>query len=109
MFTSSYSHNVPTGQVAVSTGISWARKHAPDDTQGIRDRTMIRILNTQALTSGAQLVGCRPAKQKAAGLIPGQGTRLGCGFGPQLRCVQETTSLSFPLPPLLSKKKLNLF
>lgn len=35
MFTSVIHHNVPAGQVAVSTGISWARKHTPDDTQGI--------------------------------------------------------------------------
>ena len=34
-----------------------------------------------ALTSVAQLVVCRPAKQKVSGLIPNQGICLGCGFG----------------------------
>ena len=37
-----------------------------------------------ALTGVAQLVGLPSAKQKVTGSIPGQGTRLGCRFGPQL-------------------------
>ena len=37
-----------------------------------------------ALTDEASLVGCHPEKGKVAGLIPGQGTCLGCGFSPLL-------------------------
>ena len=32
----------------------------------------------------AQWVGYHPANQKIANLMPGQGTGLGCGLGPQL-------------------------
>ena len=35
-----------------------------------------------ATTGMAQLVGCRPPKQNVAGVIPGQGTCLDGGFGP---------------------------
>ena len=37
-----------------------------------------------ALTVVAQCVGCHPANQNFAGLIPGQDTCLGCGPGPRL-------------------------
>ena len=37
-----------------------------------------------ALTGVAQLVRHHPTKRKVSGSIPGQGTRLGCGFSPQL-------------------------
>ena len=37
-----------------------------------------------ALTGMAQWVGYHPANQKIANLMPGQGTGLGCGLGPQL-------------------------
>ena len=47
------------------------------------------ILTQGVLTAMAQLVGCRPAKQKVAGSVPGQGTCLGCGFSPQLGCILE--------------------
>ena len=40
----------------------------------------------------AQLVGHRPAKQKVAGLIPGQGTCLGCGLGPWAKYTQGPRS-----------------
>ena len=36
------------------------------------------------LTSMVQLVACHPTKQKVMGLIPSQGTCLGCGLGHQL-------------------------
>ena len=36
-----------------------------------------------------QLVGRRPPKQKVTSLIPGQGTFLGCSFGPPLGHVQR--------------------
>ena len=65
-----------------------------------------------ALTSMAQWVGHHPANQKVAGLIPGQGTCLGCGPGPWIGvCERQPTDVSltpqcfspslFPsLPPL---------
>ena len=37
-----------------------------------------------ALAGVAQWTGCQPADQKATGLIPSQGTRLGCKPGPWL-------------------------
>ena len=40
-------------------------------------------------------VGHCPAKQKAAGLVPGQGTCLGCRFGPWSEHVQEATGGCF--------------
>ena len=49
----------------------------------------------KALTGVAELVGCHPTKQGVAGWIPGQGTCLGCGPGPQLGCVREATDQSF--------------
>ena len=35
--------------------------------------------------------GCHPVHQKVVGLIPGQGTYLGCVFDPHLGCIQEAT------------------
>ena len=40
----------------------------------------------------AQLVGCRPAKPKVIGSVPGQGICLGCGQGSWLRRIQDTTN-----------------
>ena len=64
------------------------------------------------LTSVAQLVGCCSAKRKATSSIPGQGTCLGCGFGPWWGHVRgsqsmfllhiDVFSLSLFLPPSLS-------
>ena len=53
-------------------------------------------------------VGRRPAERKVAGLIPGQGTCLGYGFGPWSGCVQEATDQCFSpffLPPVPSKSE----
>ena len=36
-----------------------------------------------ALAGVAQRIECKPANQRVAGLIPSQGTCLGCGPGPQ--------------------------
>ena len=69
-----------------------------------------------ALTCVAQLAGPRPTKRRVAGSIPGQGTRLGCGLGPWLGHMLETTSWCFSLastflslslspPPFPSLKK----
>ena len=39
--------------------------------------------NLMALAGVAQWIERRPANQRVAGLIPSQGTCLGCGTGPQ--------------------------
>ena len=36
-----------------------------------------------SLAGVAQWIECRPANQRVSGLIPSQGTCLGCGPGPQ--------------------------
>ena len=40
----------------------------------------------------AQLVGTLSPKGKVVGLIPGQGSYLGCGFDPQSKCIWEATN-----------------
>ena len=45
-----------------------------------------------ALAGEAQWIGCRPENQRVAGLIPSQGTSLGCGPGPGVGGVQEATT-----------------
>ena len=45
-----------------------------------------------ALAGSLSCVECHPLHQKVAGLIPGQGTYLGCGFNPQSGCVWEATN-----------------
>ena len=52
---------------------------------------MLKIKNS-SLISVAQLVGHHPAKQTVAGSTPRQDTFLGCGFGPQLGCIEEATN-----------------
>ena len=75
------------------------------------ERTLTLRVVKWALTDVAQLVGCHPVKWKVTGLIPGQGTCLGCRFGPPSGRVQEATnqstflSLSFSLPSPRSKNK----
>ena len=70
------------------------------------------LLNPQlrALAGVAPWTECRPADRKVDGLIPCQGSRLGCGQGLKLEGAQEAIdryflSLSFFLPPSLSKNK----
>ena len=50
-----------------------------------------------ALAGVAQLVGHSPANLNITGLIPGWGTGLGCGNGPQSGRVQEATDWCFSL------------
>ena len=51
----------------------------------------------------AQLVGALSrAPKRVAGLIPGQGTYLGCKFNPQSGCVWEATDRCFYLSLFLS-------
>ena len=58
-----------------------------------------------ALTYVAQLIGHHPAKQKVTGLIPSQGTCLGCRCGPWSECIKKAMdgcfSLMFSLPLFL--------
>ena len=65
-----------------------------------------------ALTSVAQLVGPHPANWKVAGLIPSQGTCLGCRPGPQLGHVQKVGDRCFSITllflSLLLSLKINL-
>ena len=66
----------------------------------------------------AQLVKVSLCTPKICGLIPSQGTYLGCGFIPWLGCMQEATnrcffltslflSFSFPFPPRFPHSKIN--
>ena len=54
---------------------------------------------SRALTSVAEWIEYQPANQKVTGLIPGQGTCLGCRMGPQCgaREWQPHTDVSLPL------------
>ena len=55
------------------------------------------------LAGVAEWTECRPTNQSVTGLIPSQGTCLGCRPGPQLRvCERQThTDVSLPLFPSL--------
>ena len=54
----------------------------------------LRIL-CKVLAGVAQWVGCHLTNQRVAGLIPGQGTCLGCGPGPWLgACKREPIDVS---------------
>ena len=57
----------------------------------------------------AQWIECGPGNRKVAGLIPSQGTHLGCGPGPQLEaCKRQPVDISLPLSPsLLLSLKIN--
>ena len=61
---------------------------------------------TKTLAGVAQWIEHRPAKQKVAGLIPSQGTCLGCRPGPQYRAHERQphidVSLLLFLPPFPS-------
>ena len=46
----------------------------------------------------AQWIECQPANQRAAGLIPSQGTCLGCGPGPKLGAHKRQPHIDVSLP-----------
>ena len=55
-------------------------------------------VGVSALSGVAQWTECWPINQKVTGLIPGQGTCLGCRPGPQLRvCKRQLVDVSLPL------------
>ena len=68
-----------------------------------------KIWCISALAGVAQWIECQPAKQGVTGLIPSQGTCLGCGpgswLGPHKRQLHTDVSLPLVLPPLPSKKE----
>ena len=47
------------------------------------------LRNTRSPARVAQLAGALSHTPKTVGLIPSQGTNLGCRFDPQLECVWE--------------------
>ena len=47
-----------------------------------------------------QWLECRPGNRKVTGLVPGQGTFLGCGPGDQLGSMREATNQYFSHPSL---------
>ena len=63
----------------------------------------------KALAGVAQWIEFRPTNQRAAGLVPSQGTCLGCRSGPWLRVCERqpytdvSLPLFLPLIPSLSK------
>ena len=59
----------------------------------------------RALAGVAQWIEGWPANQRVAGLIPSQGTCLGCGAGPQLRVPKRQPHIDVSLPPFLEKLK----
>ena len=56
---------------------------------GTRQRWLIKTI--QILAVWLSWLESHPVHQKAAGLIPSQGTYLGCRFDPRWGCVQEAT------------------
>ena len=54
-----------------------------------------------ALAGIAQWTECGPANQRVAGLIPSQGTCLGCGPGPQLGTREGQSHIDVSLPLFL--------
>ena len=61
-----------------------------------------------ALPRVAQWIERQPANQRVTGLIPGQGTCLGCRPGPWGVCERQPHSdVSLPLPPSLPPHSKN--
>ena len=56
---------------------------------------------TSALAGVAQWIECQPANQRVTGSIPSQGTRLGCGPGPQLGAHDRQPHIDVSLPLFL--------
>ena len=54
-----------------------------------------------ALAGLAQWIECWPVNQKVRGLIPSQGTYLGCGPGPQERTCERQPHIDVSLPLFL--------
>ena len=77
----------------------------------IQHLSLIKKKKSHALTGLAQWIECRPANQKVTGLMPNQGTFLGCGARSPVGGVPEATDgcisctsifLSLFLPPFPS-------
>ena len=63
--------------------------------------TKYTLKQKPALGGVAQWIEHRPANQKAAGLIPSQGTCLGCGPGPQEGVHERQPHIDLALPLFL--------
>ena len=50
----------------------------------LKDHITLRSLKKKSQDGVAQWMECWPVNGKVSGLIPGQGTCLGCGSGPQM-------------------------
>ena len=62
----------------------------------------MKFKNRQGALAGvAQWIEREPANQRVAGLIPSQGTCLGCGPGPQLGTRKRQPHIDVPLPLFL--------
>ena len=57
-----------------------------------------------ALAGVAQWIQCQPENQRVAGLIPSQGTCLGCGPDPQWGAHERQPHIDVSLPPFPSLK-----
>ena len=75
------------------------RKEGPAPQSPVQTRDL-----NPALAGVAQWIECRPADRGVAGLIPSQGTCLGCGPGPQLGRERQPIAISLLLflPPFPS-------
>ena len=62
-----------------------------------------------ALAGVAQWIECGPVNQRVAGLIPSQGTRLGCRPGPWLGAHERQPHTDVSPPPFPSLKNKNKF
>ena len=56
----------------------------------------------QALAGVAEWTECRPGNREVTGWIPGQGTCLGCGPGPQEGVCKRSPHIDVSLPLFLS-------
>ena len=62
-------------------------------------------LKNWALAGVTQWIEHEPGKQRVAGLIPSQGTRLGCRPGPRFGACKRQPHFDVSLPYPLSKSK----
>ena len=73
-----------------------------------KESFVLSFEDSTALAGMARWIEHRLANQRVTGLIPVQGTRLGCGPGPQLgACERQLIDASPPFshPPPLSKNE----